>query len=406
MPHVLIVGGGMAGLGAALAVSRQRPDWRFTVLEQAPALSEVGAGIQLGPNAVRVLHEWGLEAALRQCAVYPQAVQVRDVSSGRLLGELPLGERALARYGAPYATIHRADLHQLLWQALQDTDKVELCLGQRVEALQLEAAGPGVELHTHGGGCWQGDAVLACDGVWSRLREMLCNDGPARFTGDVAYRGMVPMADVPAPLRASRVSAWLGPRCHVVHYPVCAGAWMNVVAVVRGDLPIEGAHWDHLAHASTLLAALGGVAPALRDVLERVPSWRLWPLFARPALRSAQEQARGPVAFLGDAAHPMRPYMAQGAAMALEDAWALGHSLPQQAALPPDWSAWLLTWAQQRWQRNAWVQERSRRNGWIFHLDGPLRWGRNAAMALLGERLLDVPPLYSGPPAVHPVSGT
>lgn len=393
---LLVVGGGLAGLGAALAVSRARPDWRLTLLEQATEFGEVGAGIQLGPNAVRVLEDWGLAEALRECAAFPEDLQVRDVPTGATLGRLPLGQRAEARYGAPYATIHRADLHEALLNAVHATGQVQTHLGQRVAAVETQDVGS-VRVTVDSGQTWGAGAMLACDGVWSRVREQLWHDGPATFTGDLAYRGMVPMADLPAPLRRSAVTAWLGERCHVVHYPVRGGLWMNVVAVVQGTLPAEPIHWDHAAHAADLLCALGGIHPDLHEVLGGVLHWRLWPLFARPPLRSAAGQVQGAVALLGDAAHPMRPYLAQGAAMALEDAWALGQHLSRQPEAP-DWPALLARWASQRWARNAWVQERSRRNGWVFHLDGPLRWGRNLAMATLGARLLDVPRLYSGPP--------
>lgn len=393
---VLLVGGGVAGLGAALAVHRARPSWRLALLEQAPQFGEVGAGIQLGPNAVRVLRDWGLGEALHESAAYPQALRVRDVSTGNLLGELPLGRRAEALYGAPYVTIHRADLHELLLRAVNATGQVHTQLGQRVAAVEAPPFGS-VRVASDAGQAWEAGALLACDGVWSRVREHLWRDGKATYTGDLAYRGMVPMGDLPVSLRQANVTAWLGERCHVVHYPVRGGLWMNVVAVVRGELPAEPVHWDHAAHAADLLLALGAIHPDLGEVLGCVLQWRLWPLFARPPLRSAAGQVQGTVALLGDAAHPMRPYMAQGAAMALEDAWVLGRSLmrgPDQ----PDWGSLLARWADDRWARNAWVQERSRRNGRIFHLSGPLRWGRNLAMRAIGPRLLDVPRLYAGPP--------
>lgn len=397
-PDVLVVGGGIAGLAAALAIARAQPGLKLTLLEQAQAFGEVGAGIQLGPNAMRVLQAWGLDEPLRVSLVFPQALAVRDVATGAQLGRLPLGQRAQDRYGAPYATVHRADLHEVLQMAVESTGRVEVRLGERVSALDLGAEGS-PRLTTDGGGGWSPQAVLACDGVWSRLRELVWQDGLATFTGDLAYRGLVPMGELPAPLRQPEVTAWLGPRCHVVHYPVRGGAWMNVVAVVQGPLPADAAQWDHQAHAVDLRRALGETSSALHEVLGRVLQWRLWPLFARPPLQSAAQQARGRLALLGDAAHPMLPYMAQGAAMALEDAWALGRVLAG-ASGPVNWPDVFARWAGQRWERNAWVQARSHRNGRVFHLDGPLRWARDRVMAALGPGVLDVPRLYSGPPAV------
>jgi salicylate hydroxylase len=202
-------------------------------------------------------------------------------------------------------------------------------------------------------------------------------------------------AELPAPLRQTGVTAWLGPRHHVVHYPVRGGDWLNLVAVVHGRVNGDAQDWSHHASAAALRAALGEVHRDLQAVLDAVPGWTLWPLHDRPPVRGANELAQGRVALLGDAAHPMRPYLAQGAAMALEDAWALGRVLGQgwRERVP----ALLQGWARERWPRNAWVQARSRRNGRIFHLQGPMRWARDVAMAVGAEQVMDVPALYAGP---------
>lgn len=402
--RVLIAGGGLAGLGAALALRRAAPGLLLDVLEQAEQFSEVGAGIQLGPNAVRVLRDWGLEAALNEVAAFPTDLLVRDAASGASLGHLPLAERAQRLYGAPYATIHRADLHALLLQALQAEGGTGMHLLQRIEGVQLppEAGGP-LELRTQSGQSWSAAALLGCDGLRSRVREQLLGDATPRFSGHLAYRGLVKMTRLPPELRQTAVTAWLGPRMHAVHYPVRAGEWLNVVVVVQGDLPTEHAGWDHPAQPQALWQAMGLLPQRdLHRVLEAVPLWRLWPLFGRNPVAGAREMARGSVALLGDAAHPMKPYLAQGAAMALEDAWVLGRLLGAQggaaAAADLDWPRLLERWAQARWRRCAWVQARSQRNGTIFHASGPMRWGRDGAMRLLGPRLIDVPRLYAGPP--------
>jgi len=387
----------MAGLGAALACARARPDMAITLLEQASAFSEVGAGIQLGPNAVRVLNDWGLTQPLSALAAFPERLRVRAAANGAELGALALGETARRRYGQPYATIHRADLHGLLLTALQEQTAVDLHTAQRVCGHSERA--DGVEVRTADGQHWPADVLLAADGVWSRTRERVLADGAPAFTGHLAYRGLVRMADVPERLRASEVVAWLGPRLHGVHYPVRGGEWLNVVVVIEGPLPPTDAEgWDHEAHAVQLRAALGPVHPDLEGVLHAVLSWRLWPLHAREPARGPEVHGRGRVALLGDAAHPTRPYLAQGAAMALEDAWALGRLLQAEPGSVPDWPALLARWARGRWQRNARVQAGSRRNGTVFHASGWLRWGRDKAMALLGERLMDRPWLYAGPP--------
>ena len=395
MDSLLVVGGGMAGLSAALVA--QRAGLEVTLLEQASEFSEVGAGIQLGPNAVRVLHDWGLEVELRAVAAFPEALRVRDARSGGLLGRLTLGEAMRSRYGQPYATIHRADLHRILLQQIEGS--VDCRLQQRMQGFEQDDKG--VRLLAEDGTRYQADALLGCDGLWSRVRAQLLADGKPVFGGDLAYRGLVRMADLPPDLSRNEVTAWLAPGLHAVHYPVCSGDWMNVVVVVEGEIPSDPEGWDQAAQASQLRAALGAVHGDFGRLLDAVPGWRLWPLNARPPMSGPHEHAQGRVALLGDAAHPTRPYLAQGAAMALEDAWALGRLLEQsrwRVAGRLDWPGLLQALAQARWRRNGWIQERSRRNGLIFHARGPMRWGRDLAMGLLGERLIDVPELYRGPP--------
>lgn len=401
-PNVLVAGGGIGGLACALAMARAGAS--VSVMEQASAFGEVGAGLQLGPNAVRVLHEWGLAEALRACAAFPEALRVRDARTSKLLGQLPLGAVMLARYGQPYATLHRVDLHRLLLEAVQRQSNVTLSLDAR--CVGFEPTADGVRAITEGGCVLTGDALIGCDGLWSLVRAELLGAQPVRASGHLAYRGMVPARDLPVGLRSHVVTAWLGPRLHAVHYPVRGGEWFNVVAVVHGVLgqghaqPAES--WNHEAHAADLKRALGPVCEGLLGVIDAVPEWKLWALNDRPPMRGPHEHARGRVALLGDAAHPLRPYLAQGAAMALEDAWTLGRLLqeaPEHDRV--DWPQLLARYASTRWQRNARVQARSQRNGTIFHASGLLRLGRNASLGLLGERLMDNPWLYSGPP--HPI---
>lgn len=396
--QALIAGGGIGGLASALSASRA--GWDVRLYERAPVFSEVGAGIQLGPNVVRVLHGWGLQAGLARVAAFPQRLQVRDALSGRELGVLRLGERALQRYGAPYATIHRADLHDLLLQTVQARGNVWLNLNSSLAS--YADMGGVVTLKTAEGLEVEGDALIGADGLWSRVRELLLKDGPPRVTGHLAYRAMLPQASLPEGLRSQQVTAWLGPRLHVVQYPVRGGEWLNVVAIVHGQVGGDLQSWDHSANAADLQAAIKLTSAPLRDLVSAVtecggksgPAWRLWALCDRPPISSAQQQAQGCVALLGDAAHPMRPYLAQGAGMAIEDAAELGSALAQ--ALDPAFEVptLLQRYALNRWQRNARVQARSLRNGQIFHARGPLRWGRDASLRLLGEKVLDLPWLY------------
>ena len=392
---VLVAGGGIAGLATAVAAARAGLGVRL--FEQTARLAEVGAGLQLGPNAVRVLADWGLLEALRSVAAFPEALVVRDAPGGAELGRLRLGERARSLYGQPYATVHRADLHSLLWQAAASEAGVELALGHTVLGWQADAER--VRLQLSGGDTDAGRLLLGCDGLWSRVRVPLLGDDLPQPTGHIAYRGLVDQSGLPPAQRQHNVVAWLGPRMHAVSYPVRRGEHLNVVVIVHGRLDGDVQNWSHAADPADLRAAMGRVAPALDVVLRGVPQWLRWPLFERPVISGPEAHGGGRVALLGDAAHPMRPYLAQGAAMALEDAWSLGRLLTEQPGALADPAPLLRQWAAQRWPRNAWVQARSRRNGRIFHLVPPMSWGRNLAMAVLGERLLDVPQLYSGPPS-------
>jgi salicylate hydroxylase len=360
------------------------------LLERAPQLSEVGAGIQIGPNVTRILQAWGLGAALAQVAAFPKQLQARDAQTGQVLGTLPLGERAQALYGAPYATIHRADLQALLHRAAQGAG-VGMLLGQSVQGWQGSEAA--VQVNTVEGLSYQAGALIGADGVWSAVRQQLLGDAPARFTGHLAYRALVAQAELPAHLRSDQVTVWMGPRLHVVHYPVRSGQWLNLVAIVHGAKPVNPNDWDQAGHTQALMQAMGAVGRDLHERLASVPAWRQWALHDRPPLSGASQMAQGRVALLGDAAHPMRPYLAQGAGMAIEDAQALAQCLSVGNATMPEQ---LQAYAEQRWARNARVQARAIRNGRIFHATGPLAWGRNLSMGLMGERVMDVPWLYGG----------
>ena len=373
------------------------------LLEQAAAFGEVGAGLQLGPNATRVLADWGLNDALQACAAFPEALHVRDAHRGTDLGQLRLGAMAIARHGQPYATLHRADLHALLLAAVQDLGLTELRLNTRLASFTATAGGVSATLDE--GSTLDGDALLGCDGLWSRVRSQLLGAQDVRASGHLAYRGMVRAVDLPMPLRTNVVTAWLGPRMHVVHYPVRGGAWVNVVAVVHGVLGqghggepgADPQGWTHEARATDLKRSMGPACADLLSMIDAVPAWSLWALNDRPAMSGAHEHAQGRVALVGDAAHPLRPYLAQGAAMAIEDAWTIGR-LVKPAAASTDWPSLLARFANTRWQRNAGVQQHSQRNGRIFHATGLVRWGRDTAMRWLGESLLDNSWLYNGPP--------
>jgi salicylate hydroxylase len=231
--------------------------------------------------------------------------------------------------------------------------------------------------------------------VWSAVRQQLLGDAPARFTGHLAYRALVAQADLPAHLRSDQVTVWMGPRLHVVHYPVRSGQWLNLVAIVHGAKPEQAQDWDQAGHTQALMQAMGAVGRDLHERLAPVPAWRQWALHDRAPVSGASDMAQGRVALLGDAAHPMRPYLAQGAGMAIEDADTLAQCLGVGNARVVEQ---LQAYAQARWARNARVQARAIRNGRIFHAQGAVALGRNLSMRLMGGRLMDQPWLYGGGP--------
>jgi salicylate hydroxylase len=394
--NLLVAGAGIGGLSCALSMGLSGVP--VTVLEQADDFTELGAGIQLGPNAMRVLSDWDLDERLRSIASYPDALCIRDSLDGRQLGHLRLGATALARFGQPYACVHRADLHQLLLEALLSRTPATLRQQARVTAFEIQSNGVRVQLEE--GVALSGLALIGCDGLWSRVREVLLGNEPAQSTGHLAYRGLIPADSLPRNSRSNSVQVWLGANMHVVSYPVRSGQWINLVAVVHGRPGASPGRWTQEARVDDLLNATGPVAANLRALIDAVPRWALWTLHDRAPLHGPSDLARGPVALLGDAAHPLRPYLAQGAAMAMEDAWTMGQ-LIHRSTVRQDWTALFAKYAAHRWERSARVQRMSRLNGRIYHARGLLRLGRNAGLKLLGEQLLANRWLYSGPPKLQ-----
>ncbi|MDM0012696.1 FAD-dependent monooxygenase [Variovorax sp. J22P168] len=389
--HILIAGGGIAGLASALALARRCH--RIDLFEQAVAFAEVGAGIQLGPNVTRRLQALGVYEALTRVAARPDALVVRSAFDDRELARLPLGNAMLRSYAAPYLCVHRADLHALLLAAVRGSGAVTLTTAARIG--QVAARSQAVSVSSTDDRVWEGDALVGADGLWSTVRaKVLAQDAPPQATGHTAWRALVDMAALPPALRSTQVRVWLGPRLHAVAYPVRRGEALNVVVLAEAAPVGDARDWDQAASLSSLQAATGRTAAGLQALLEAVPAWRAWTLNDRDPLQGPAQMADERIALVGDAAHPMLPYLAQGAGMAIEDAVALAEALDggDAAAVPAAWARF----AELRWQRNAQVQARARRNGEIFHATGPLRWGRDAALRLLGARLLDVPWLYEG----------
>ena len=448
--EVAISGGGIGGLSAALALAKSGVS--SVVFERQAQWSEVGAGVQLGPNATRRLIAWGLEKSLVDCASWPERIEALSARTGGALATLPLGPRCQALYGAPYATLMRADLQrllregverlgltqlrlgeQLLPETLQQSDSVErtpsqaalLAFGVRAEGLKMgpqtqrrEVApltrGNADEVQTH-----VTQALIGADGVFSQLREHLFQATPLQDTGHLAYRALMARADLPAHLRSNAVRLFLGPKMHWVQYPVRGGEWFNVVVLLEVDSASALGPAQHLARQRRFLSnpwhqnptdnptapgeqsqdlealqeALERSCTALRDVASLVPAWTVWPLFAVKPLSSGAGMSQGHVALLGDAAHPMLPYLAQGAGMSIEDAQALSRCWGERSVVVGER---LALYAQWRWQRCAQVQRRAMSNATLFHLGGALGFMRDRALGLLGARLMDLPWLYSG----------
>lgn len=354
MRRVVIAGGGIAGMAAAAGFARA--GWRVTVCEEAPVLGEVGAGLQMTPNAARVLRWLGVCDSVAAAAFRPAAASLRDGHSGRRIFRVELGARAEARWGAPYLHVHRADLLAVLIKAAVASG-AELRTGARAVGYTIRPEGPALQLADDS--FIEGDLVIGADGIRSALRAQVNGAEAPEFSSQIAWRGLIPAHELPEGLVAPEVTVWGGEGKHLVTYYVRRGALVNFVAVEeRAAWTAEG--WSAQGDPDQLRSAFAGWHPNVIRLLDRVQTTFLWGLFGRPA---QVRWADGPVALIGDAAHPMLPFMAQGAAMALEDVAVL---VAEADANEPMADA-ALAYEERRWGRVARVQERSRENGDIFH---------------------------------------
>ena len=364
MRRAVIAGGGIAGMAAALALARE--GWQVTLCEAAPAFAEVGAGLQMSPNAAKVLRWLGVLESVAERASRPESAELRDGRSGTLAYRAPLGEKAVARWGAPYLHVHRADLLRVLLEAAAEAG-AELRTGARVAAYTIRSEGPAARID--GDEALAADLVIGADGIRSVVRAQLNGAEEPVFARQVAWRGTVPADRLPANLVRPRVTVWAGPGRHLVTYQLRRGALVNFVAVEEcEEWTAEG--WSAPGDPDRLRRGFAGWHRRVAQLLDHVDETFLWGLFTRPA------QVRwvdGPVALLGDAAHPMLPFMAQGAAMALEDVASLVRALQAEDEVAKA----ALTYEDQRWGRVTRVQERSLANGRLFHeRPGPVRAGR------------------------------
>ena len=379
--HVIVAGAGMAGLTAALALAHV--GLRATVFEQAPQLSETGAGLQLGPNATRILLALGLGPRLAPVVTVPEAIRVMSAGSGHEIARIPLGRRVEARYGAPYWALHRGDLQAALAGAANDEQDVELSLGVRVEDFAAHANGVSVlarrgqEITNE-----RGMALIGADGVWSQARERLHRQHPPSFSHRTAWRALVPADAVAPEFREPLVHLWLGLDAHLVHYPVKGGSVINIVGIVHDEWNKPG--WSAPGKRDEILRHYARYtwSDRARDLVGLPEHWLKWALFER---RTTFRGGTGPVTLIGDAAHPMLPFLAQGAGMAIEDAAVIADCLVRYRGTADA----LRHYEAARTTRTQRVRDASRKQGKIYGMSGPEALVRNLGMRLLGgDRLL------------------
>lgn len=366
---VLIAGGGIGGLATAIGLAQK--GIRSLVLERAPHLGEIGAGIQLGPNAFHAFDYLGVGDTARAMAVYVDNLRLMDAMDGSEITRIPLDEAFRARFKNPYAVIHRGDLHGVFLTACRDHPLVELRTSSEVASYRQDDSSVTAALAN--GETVTGRLLIGADGLWSNIRKQVVGDGAPRVSGHTTYRSVIPTADMPEDLRWNAATLWAGPKCHIVHYPLKGGDQFNLVVTYHNDAssPEAGVSVSN----EEVAKGFEHVAPIARQIIDRGQNWKRWVLCDRDPV---QNWVDGRVALLGDAAHPMLQYFAQGACMAMEDAVALTHHL---SARPDDPEAALEQYQQLRRLRTARVQLQSREIGQhVYHPAGAHAELRNAVM--------------------------
>ena len=375
---VLIAGGGIGGITAALCLAEQ--DIEVELFEQADVFSEAGAGIQLSPNCTRVLHRLGLEPALRKKGFLPEGTEVRQWRTGAIITESTLGDAAIEKFAYPYYHIHRGDLLALLVDAAEDHSKIRLNTGTKIEDFNDDNSAVALKQN---GQTVEGDALIGADGIHSTIRARLWGEEKPTFTGNIAWRALVPAAKLPDGLVKPMSTVWWGPGKHFVHYYVRGGEFVNCVCVVEKEgWDIES--WTERGEYAELKADFEGWHANIQTLIDSADHGSLykWALYDRPPMKA---WGKNRVTLLGDACHPTLPFMAQGAAMAIEDGAVLSACLKQHSDVPQA----LKNYEQLRQSRTAGVQNGSRRNATIFHMSGVKAWLRNRAAKRASSATLD-----------------
>jgi 2-polyprenyl-6-methoxyphenol hydroxylase-like FAD-dependent oxidoreductase len=365
----LVAGGGIGGLAAALGLAQK--GFSVLVLEKAPALGEIGAGIQLGPNAFHAFDYLGIGEAARGMAVYIDQLRLMDALTAEEITHIDLGEAFRARFRNPYAVVHRGDLHKVFLSACREHPRIELRVNS--EVVTYDQDGSTVEVRLASGEAVEGAVLIGADGLWSNVRRQLVADGPPRVSGHTTYRSVIPTEHMPEELRWNAATLWAGPKCHVVHYPLSGWKLFNLVVTYHNDAPQPVA--GKPVSREEVRSGFEHVHERARKIIEHGTDWKLWVLCDRDPVENWVD---GRVTLLGDAAHPMMQYFAQGACMAMEDAVCLSHMM---AAQRDDPERALERYRARRVVRTARVQLQSRAIGdHIYHPAGAHAAVRNAIM--------------------------
>ncbi len=366
---ILVAGGGIGGLAAAIVLGRA--GHAVTVLEQAPEFGEIGAGIQLGPNIFRMLDYLGLTAQVNAVAYFPPAMGMRDVRTGEQVVRVSFGEAgdaARAAYGGfTYGVIYRKDLHDVFLNACRAVPGITLRTNAGVASFTQDASG--VQATLKSGERVQGVALIGADGLWSGIRQAIVGDGKPRVSGHIAYRAVLKKDDVPSDLWNDEVQLWGGEKTHLVTYPLRRGELFNLVAVFHSNKYDEG--WDTFGDNSELSERFADAHPTVRALMEKINVWKMWVLCDREPVKN---WSQGKVTLLGDAAHPMLQYLAQGAGQAIEDAVVLGKAIEH---FNGNFEKAFLAYQDKRYLRTARVQLTARLYGDIYHASGVTRELRN-----------------------------
>jgi 2-polyprenyl-6-methoxyphenol hydroxylase-like FAD-dependent oxidoreductase len=364
---VLVAGGGIGGLAAALALVRR--GFRVQVFEQSAEIGEIGAGIQLGPNAFHACDALGVGDELRARAVYTDYLVMHDAVDESLVARIETGEAFRRRFGNPYAVIHRADIHRALFDGAVQTGRVEFFAATRIERVEQDRAGPSVTVVDQNGKHWTGQALVGADGVKSVVRAQYVGD-PARVTGHVVYRAVVDDSEFPPDLKWNAASIWVGPKCHLVHYPLRGGKQYNLVVTFHSRQQEQWGVSD--GSKQEVESYFQGICGKARQLIDLPRSWRRWATADKDPIAS---WVFGRATLLGDSAHPTTQYMAQGGCMALEDAVTLGEAL---RVSDDDWDQALPLYQRSRVTRTARIVLSGREMGRLFHVEGVERLVRNS----------------------------